>query len=57
MKSRPHLGIESLEDRGGFRDVLSVKEQTREGGLIQAVVQGTYVPKPRETAAAQEGGQ
>lgn len=49
--------IESLENRGGFRDVLSVQEQTRDSGLIQAVVQGTYVPPPRETPPAPGGGQ
>ena len=49
--------IESLEDRGGFRDVLSVQERTGESGLIQAVVQGIYVPRPREIPPAQGSGQ
>lgn len=49
--------IQSLEDRGGFRDVLSVQERTAEGELIQAVVEGTYVPPPRETPGTQGGGQ
>ena len=49
--------IESLEDRGGFRDVLSVQERTGEGELIQAVVEGTYVPPPRDTPGAEGGGQ
>jgi hypothetical protein len=49
--------IESLEDRGGFRDVLSIQEQTADSGLIQAVVQGTYVAPARETPPAPGGGQ
>lgn len=49
--------IESLEDRGGFRDVLAIQEQTGDGGLIAAVIQGTYVPPPRTTPPAQGGGQ
>ena len=49
--------IESLEDRGGFHDVLSVQEQTGESGLIQAVIQGTYVPPARGTAPASGRGQ
>jgi hypothetical protein len=49
--------IESLEDRGGFRDVLSVQEQTGDAGLIAAVVQGTYLPPPRNAPPAQGGGQ
>jgi len=49
--------IESLEDRGGFRDVLSVQERTGESGLIQAIVQGIYVPRPRDIPPAQGSGQ
>jgi hypothetical protein len=48
--------IESLEDRGGFRDVLSIQEQTADTGLIAAVIQGTYQPPPRSAAPAQGGG-
>lgn len=39
--------IEALEDRGAFRDVLPVEEQTTNDGLIEAIVEGTYVPPPR----------
>ena len=46
--------IEALEQQGGFRDVLSVQEQATEG-LIQAVVQGSYMPLDRSAAAAPEG--
>ncbi len=49
--------IESLEDRGGFRDVLSIQEQTADSGLIAAVIQGTYLPPPRTATRAQGGGQ
>ncbi len=49
--------IESLEDRGGFRDVLSIQEQTGDAGLIAAVIRGTYVPPPRTAPPAQGGGQ
>jgi Tfp pilus assembly protein PilN len=38
--------IEALETEGGFRNVLSIQEQTSNAGLIQAVVQGSYVPRP-----------
>ena len=48
--------IESLEDRGGFRDVLSIQEQTGDGGLIAAVIQGTYLPPARGASPAQGGG-
>lgn len=36
--------LESLEARGGFRNVLARQEETAEDGLIEAVVEGTYVP-------------
>lgn len=49
--------IEALETEGGFRNVLSVQEQTSPAGLIQAVVEGSYVPPPRQGAAATEGAQ
>ena len=49
--------IESLEDRGGFRDVLSIQERTGDSGLIAAVIQGTYLPPPRNAPPAQGGGQ
>jgi len=47
--------IEALEDDGGFREVLSIQEQTNDAGLIQAVIQGSYAPPPR-TAPAAGGG-
>lgn len=47
--------IEALETDGGFREVLSVQEQTGNTGLIQAVVQGRYVPPPRPAAGAGDG--
>jgi hypothetical protein len=47
--------IESLETQGGFRDVLSVQEQTNDG-LLQAVVQGTYLPPDRQVTST-TGGQ
>ena len=48
--------IEALETSGGFRNVLSIQEQTNTAGLLQAVVEGSYVPPPRDGAApAPEG--
>lgn len=47
--------IEALETEGGFRNVLSIQEQTSEAGLIQAVVEGSYVPPPRPAADAGGG--
>ena len=42
--------IEALELKGAFRDVLAVQQQTSETGLIDAVIEATYVPPARETA-------
>ena len=42
--------IEALEMDGAFHDVLAVQEQTGTNNLIEAVVEGTYVPAPREAA-------
>ena len=36
--------IESLETSAGFRDALAVQAQTGLGGLIEAIVEGTYAP-------------
>jgi len=47
--------IEALETRGGFHNVLSVKEQTNTAGLIQAVIEGAYIPPPRTTPGAGGG--
>jgi Tfp pilus assembly protein PilN len=43
--------IEALEKRGSFHNVLSVQEQTNEEGLIQAIVEGAYVPPARQAEA------
>ena len=43
--------VEALETGGSFHNVLAVKEQTGESGLIEAVVEANYVPRPREEAA------
>jgi hypothetical protein len=40
--------VESLEGGGTFHDVLATKEQTNDDGLIEAIVEGTYVPPARE---------
>jgi len=42
--------VEALESKGAFRDVLAVKEQTSDTGLIEAVIEGTYVQPERTTA-------
>ena len=42
--------VEALETGGTFHNVLAVQEQTGDEGLIEAIVQGTYVPPPREPA-------
>ena len=36
--------IEALEQRGSFHNVLSIQEQTNTEGLIEAVIEGAYVP-------------
>ena len=43
--------MEALEKSGDFFDVLPVQEQATEEGLLQAVVEGRYVPPPREVVA------
>ncbi|MGH9257998.1 MAG: hypothetical protein ACRD3C_25845 [Vicinamibacterales bacterium] len=48
--------IEALEGRGSFHNVLSVQEQTNPEGLIQAVVEGAYVPPAQLPAAAPAEG-
>jgi hypothetical protein len=40
--------IEALEGRGTFHNVLPTEEQTAQSGLIEAVLEGEYVPRPRE---------
>jgi hypothetical protein len=48
--------VEALETGGAFRDVLAVKEQTSEQGLIEAIVEANYVPPAREAAPASAPG-
>ncbi len=43
--------VESLEADAGFHDVLAVQAQTSASGLIEAVVEGTYVPPPDDSGA------
>ena len=43
--------MEALEKSGDFFDVLPIDEQATEEGLLQAVVEGRYVPPPREGVA------
>lgn len=45
--------VEALESAGTFHNVLAITEQTNDEGLIESIVQGTYVPPPREPAAAE----
>jgi hypothetical protein len=48
--------IEALEQRGSFHNVLSIQEQTNTEGLIEAVIEGAYVPPaPPEGATPVEG--
>jgi len=44
--------IEALEAQTPFRDVLPVEEQTGEDGLIEAVIDGRYMPARPPAAAA-----
>lgn len=44
--------VEALETGGSFRNVLSIQEQTSDDGLIQAIVEGTYVAQPRRGGGA-----
>jgi hypothetical protein len=52
--------VEALETGGAFHNVLAVREQTGEDGLIEAIVEAHYVPPAREsageTASAPGGG-
>ena len=40
--------VEALETGGAFHNVLAIKEQTADEGLIEAIVEGTYLPSARE---------
>jgi hypothetical protein len=42
--------IEALENKGAFHNVLAVQEQTNEAGLLEAIVDGTYVAPERDGA-------
>jgi hypothetical protein len=44
--------IEALEARTPFRDVLPVEEQTGDTGLIEAIIDGRYMPERPGTATA-----
>lgn len=43
--------IEALESQGAFTNVLPAEEQTDEDGLIEAVLDGQYLPEPPAAAA------
>ena len=49
--------VEALEKTGGFRGVLTTEERTGEDGLLHAVIEGTYIPPPRDVPEAKEGAQ
>ena len=40
--------IEALENKGAFHNLLAVQEQTNDAELIEAVVEGAYVPSQRD---------
>ena len=42
--------VEALEARSTFLNVLPVEEQTSQEGLIEGVIEGIYVPGPRDVA-------
>ena len=46
--------IEALEARTPFRDVLPVEEQTGDSGVIEAVIDGKYLPERAGIASAQD---
>ncbi len=46
--------IEALESTGAFRKVRPVEEQTNDDGLLEAVVEGIYLPPARGTKAAKD---
>jgi hypothetical protein len=43
--------VEALETGGAFHNVLAIQEQTGAEGLIEAIVEGAYVPRPRDAAS------
>ena len=55
--------VEALEATGNFREVLPVEQRPTEDGLVEAIVEGAYIPPAREVdpavadaAAGQEAG-
>jgi hypothetical protein len=56
--------LEDLEMTGAFRNVLTTDEQATDDGLLEAVIEGLYVPqtgtapgeKPVAAGAANRGG-
>jgi hypothetical protein len=44
--------IEALEALGTFKNVLPSEEQTNDAGLIEAVLEGRYLPEEPTTAEA-----
>jgi hypothetical protein len=46
--------IQALELTGGFRNVLSIREQTSDEGLIESIVEGGYTQQPRDAAPAED---
>lgn len=47
--------IEALEAQTPFRDVLPVQEQTADNGLIEAIIDGKYMPERPGTPASASG--
>ena len=47
--------VEHLEERGGFARLLSREEFVGEDGLLQATLEGQYLPAPRVVRAASGG--
>jgi hypothetical protein len=43
--------LDALEMTGSFRQVLATEEATNRDGLIDAIVEGAYVPPPRQRTA------
>jgi hypothetical protein len=48
--------MDALEKRSSFRDVRQKEEQTNDEGLIEAVVDATYVPQQRQAAGTDARG-
>jgi hypothetical protein len=47
--------IEALEAQAPFRDVLPVQEQTADNGLIEAIIDGKYMPERPGAPASASG--